>query len=457
MSKWFFSLQFRLVLGFALVLALALASVSWYVGFAAQREVEKFQLEVEEARAARIERVISRFYAARQGWSGLQPTLEQAGSLYEWRIRVKDMQGRVVGDSHQRLGTLLSGSAKHGTRFFPVFDKGQEVGTVGMVPGAVPSELPEPPISRIVGVLNRSLLWTGGAAGAGGVLLVSLLSGRVLAPARTLSVAAQRLGQGDLSQRVPASGRDEIGQLSRTFNSMAEDLEKAEVQRRSLMADVAHELRTPLSNIQGYLEAVRDGLLQPDTGTIDTIYQQVLHLTRLVEDLRLLALAEAGALSLNWEHDSLEEVLRRSVESFRPRAEAKNVALSLQVQPQFPLVQMDRTRIAQVVANLVENAIFHTPEGGAVTIGAEVTGPDNAPIARVVVADTGEGLPPEDRPQVFERFYRVDPSRSRATGGVGLGLTIAKQLVEAHGGIIGVESTPGEGSKFFFELPLTHT
>ena len=169
-----------------------------------------------------------------------------------------------------------------------------------------------------------------------------------------------------------------------------------------------------------------------------------------MEDLRLLALAEAGALRLNRELDSLADVLHRSVEAIRPRAEAKGVAVSLDAQPDFPLIEIDRTRVAQVVGNLLENAIQHTPEGGQVAVLAEVTGS----AARVTVADTGEGIPPEDIPQVFERFYRVDASRSRATGGVGLGLTIAKQLVEAHGGNIRAESTPGKGSRFIFELPL---
>tara|TARA_B100000315_G_scaffold215101_1_gene214150 strand:+ start:252 stop:1043 length:792 start_codon:yes stop_codon:yes gene_type:complete len=255
---------------------------------------------------------------------------------------------------------------------------------------------------------------------------------------------------------VSTTGQNEISQLARTFNSMAEDLERAEGQRRSLMADVAHELRTPLSNIQGYIEAVRDGLLQPDASTMDTIHQQVLHLARLVEDLRLLALAEAGALTLTWRPESLEDVLRRAVEPFRPRAEAKGVALSLEIPPRLPLLEMDRTRIAQVVANLLENAIVHTPEGGRVTVSAEMAGPESRAMAKVIVADTGEGLPPEDLPLVFERFYRVDCSRTRSTGGAGLGLTIAKQLVEAHGGNISAESVLGQGSRVVFELPSTH-
>ncbi|MFH1560342.1 MAG: ATP-binding protein [Chloroflexota bacterium] len=451
MASWFFSLQFRLIAAFALVLALALVSVSAYVGFAAKQETERFEKEVEKARAARMEQLVTQYYATRRGWVGLQSVIEQASSLYGWYIVVSDMEGHIMADSHQAIGTPEM-MGMRGSRLFPVLSSGREVGSVVVAPSVAPQVAPEPSVSILVSALNRSLLLTGLAAGAGGILLVSLLSRQVLAPVRGLSSATRLLGQGDLSQRVTTQGRDEIAHLGRTFNSMAEGLEEAEQQRRSLMADVAHELRTPLSNIQGYLEAVRDGLLQPNSDTIDTIYQQVLHLAHLVEDLRLLALAEAGALRLDTDLDSLEEVLRRSVEAVRPRAEARGVSLSLEVPPDLPLVEMDRTRIAQVVGNLLENAILHTPKAGRVTVLAEVTGTS---AARVTVADTGSGIPPGDLPQVFDRFYRVDPSRTRSTGGAGLGLTIAKQLIEAHGGAIRVESEPGNGSRFVFELPQT--
>ena len=218
-----------------------------------------------------------------------------------------------------------------------------------------------------------------------------------------------------------------------------------------MVADVAHELRTPLSNIQGYLEAVKDGLLEPNEETIDTIYQQAVHLSQLVEDLRLLAQVEGGSLGLNLAPDSLPEVLRRSVEAFRARAEAAGVELSIYTPADFPLVTMDRTRIAQVAANLLENAIRHTPSGGRVEVRL-----GEAAIAKatVTVSDSGEGIPTQELPNRFERFHRVDPSRARSTGGAGMGLTIAKQLVEAHGGYIYAESTLGHGSRFTFEIPL---
>lgn len=298
---------------------------------------------------------------------------------------------------------------------------------------------------------NRSLLWAGAAAGSAGLLLVSLTSRRMLRSVRTLTSAARRMGGGDLSQRVPAEGRDEIGELARTFNAMADGLESAERQRRNMVADAAHELRTPLSNIRGYVEAVRDGVLESDPETLATIHQQVLYLTDLVDDLRLLAETEASDFGLNRELGSLFEIVRTSVEGVRARAEARGVVLEIDLPAESPSLDFDRTRISQVVGNLLDNAIRHTPAGGTVTASVGV----RPAVATVSVADTGEGIPAEITPFVFERFYRVDPSRSRSTGGAGLGLTIARQLVEAHGGSIRVQSAAGEGTTITFDLPLT--
>ena len=315
----------------------------------------------------------------------------------------------------------------------------------------MPGAVREPPISRLASTVNRYLLWAGLASGVVGVLMVSLVSRRLLSPMQALGSSARRLGGGDLSQRVATTGPTELADLAGSFNTMAGSLQNAEEQRRNLVADVAHELRTPLSNIQGYLEAVKDGLLEANEETIDTIYQQALHLSQLVEDLRLLALVEGGNLRLNLVEDSLPDVLNRSVEAFRARAEAEGIELAIQTPTGFPLVNMDRTRMARVVSNLLETAIHHTPRSGRVELILAEAGPTRATIT---VSDTGEGIPAEELPNLFERFHRVDPSRTRSTGGAGLGLTIAKQLVEAHGGYIYAESTLGHGSRFTFEIPL---
>jgi signal transduction histidine kinase len=446
MRNWFASLQFRLILAFTLVLALAFSSVNFYVGIMAQREAERFEQIREEARAARAAQVVSRFYSPQDGWVELQPALERAGPLSGGRLIVRDVTGRVVADSSPGFDRP-AGTAGY---FLPIEVGGRKVGSVQLSDTDAGNTIREPAVSRLASAVNRSLFWSGLLAVGGGMLLIGLLSRRILAPVQSLTAAAQQLGRGDLTQRVYDEAPGEIGQLASTFNAMAENLEKAEKQRRSLVADVAHELRTPLSNIQGYLEAVKDGLLQPDGKTIDIIYQQVVHVVQLVEDLRVLAMAESGTLRLHLESGSMEELLRQAVDAFRPRAEAKGVDLSVWVQPELPDVLMDRTRIAQVVANLLENAIFHTPEGGSVAVSAR----NSNSVLTVAVSDTGPGISSNDLDLVFERFYRVDLSRTRSTGGTGLGLTIAKQLIETHRGSVGVESSTDQGSRFYFNLPL---
>jgi len=451
MRSWFSSLQFRLIVAFTLVLILAFGSVNLFVGYAAQREAERFESRLGAARSHRVHQMVSQYYSPQRGWADLQPSLLQAGRLSGRRIIVTNNRGDVVGDS--QLGQARPWRPNDPVGFVvPIQIDGAQVGTLRVVNANSREIIGDPPVSRLAAAVNLRLFWTGLAAVAGGIFLIALMSRRILAPVHSLTSAARQLGQGDLAQRVTDSAPGEIGQLARTFNAMAEYLEKAEVQRRSLVADVAHELRTPLSNVQGYLEAVKDGVLPPDEQTVDTIYQQVRHVVQLVDDLRLLALADAGAMRLDRQSTSIEDLLSQSAEAFGPAAETKGVSLMIQPSGQLPPVSADRTRIAQVLSNLLDNAIFHSPPGEVVTINAREI--DHT--VRVCVEDAGPGISPSDQELLFDRFYRTDSSRARSTGGTGLGLTIAKQLVEAHGGIIGVDSKLNEGSRFFFELPVEH-
>ena len=467
--SWFTGLQFRLILAFTFILALTLGAVGVFVSFAAEKETDRFRTRNQEFRVGRVHRVIARHYAENRDWEGVQPSLEQAGSFFDRRFLVTDQKGQVVGDSHPRRDKEKFGHHIRG-KSLPIVVEDRPVGFLllesseidGSPEGAAtvsppspqppgPDQVREPLVSRVTATVNRSLFWTGLAAAIGGILLMSFMSRRILSPLQALGGAAYRLGQGDLGQRVPSSGPGEIRQLGDTFNTMAENLQAAENQRRNLTADVAHELRTPLSNIQGYLDAVNDGLLVPNQATIDTLRQQTAHLVALVEDLRLLAMAEAGSLVLQTQSESLRLTLEESMEAFRPRAEAKDIQLALEVAPGLPEIELDRTRISQVVSNLLENAVFNTPEGGEVTLRAV----EAESAVTVSVSDTGPGIAPEDVSRIFDRFYRVDPSRARATGGAGLGLTIARQLVEAHGGSIWVDSEVGNGAAFSFSLLIT--
>ena len=449
MVRWFQGLQFRLILGFSLALGLALVAVGVYTGYAANREVEQFSKRLEEARIARVEEMISLSYSQRRDWSGIQSIVERAGSLYGKRIVVRDSEGRVIADSQAGRGRLPA-AWRGADRFSPIRTGSEEIVFLTLAPGQVESEVAEPAISRVVSAVNWSLVWAGLGAWVGGALMVAMMSGRILSPVRALTGAALRLGRGNLDERVEVRSSDEIGQLGRTFNAMADQLQRGEQQRVRLMSDVAHELRTPLSNVQGYLEAMRDGVLTATPAAIDVVHQQAMHLGRLVEDLGLISQADAGALSLDFEESSLVELAASLVEAFRPASEGKGIALRLAASPELPMVRMDRTRIAQALGNLLDNGVRHTPEGGEVVVSVGQVGD----CVQVSVEDTGEGIPEEELEQVFDRFYRVDPSRSRATGGTGLGLTIARQLVEAHGGTIRAEGRPEGGSRFVFELPV---
>jgi two-component system sensor histidine kinase BaeS len=282
---------------------------------------------------------------------------------------------------------------------------------------------------------------------AAAVVVALLLSLRVLRPVRALTGAAAAVGAGDLARRVPAKGRDEIAELGRSFNLMADSLQASEERQQRLVADVAHELRTPLANLRGYLEAVRDGVVEPTPALVASLHEEVLLQQRTVEDLQDLALAEAGALTYHCGPLDLGDIADAAVTAHRATAEAAGVALRVERSP-APVVG-DADRLRQLVGNLVTNAVSATPSSGNVTVRARADGAS----ASVEVSDTGTGIAPADLPHVFERLWRADAARRRSTGGSGLGLAIARRIAEDHGGTIRVASTTGEGSTFTVLLP----
>lgn len=278
---------------------------------------------------------------------------------------------------------------------------------------------------------------------------ITVLAGRRLVrPIRELTSAAQRMEAGDRRTRVPVTGADELTRLAHAFNAMAEAVERNEAHRRTLVSDLAHELRNPLVNIRGDLEAAEDGLVALDAYLVGSLLEETSLLERLITDLGDLALAESGFLRLHPHDSDLAEIATQVASAQRTAADAAGVTLVVAADRPAP-VYADATRIRQALTNLVTNALRYTPSGGTVRIAANVDGRD----ATLEVTDTGSGIDAQHLPHLFDRFYRADPSRTRATGGTGLGLAITKTLVEAHGGTITVASEPGQGTTFTIRLP----
>lgn len=303
--------------------------------------------------------------------------------------------------------------------------------------------------------LLYSLLAAGVVATVAAALASLLVSRRLVEPLRYVSAATSRIASGRYGERVPVRDADELGELSQSFNAMARALEEAERRRMEVISDVSHELRTPLSTIRGYMEGLAEGVVEPSQETWTLLYAEFERLGRLVDDLRRLSRAEAGQLDLSMAPMSPAEAVRLAVGGMLPLFDEKSVELKSAVSEDLPSILADVDRVVQVLSNLLSNALRHTPDGGRVVVKAEASGDD----VTFEVTDTGTGIAPEHLERVFERFYRVDKSRSRgeARGGSGVGLAISRALVEAMGGRIRVDSPGlGEGATFVFTLPVSH-
>ncbi|MER7954222.1 ATP-binding protein [Streptomyces sp. NPDC096030] len=283
---------------------------------------------------------------------------------------------------------------------------------------------------------------------AAAIVCTLLLSRTVLRPVRALTAASRGLGEGDLGRRVPGAGKDEIAELGRSFNRMADSLQASEERQRRLVGDIAHELRTPLANLRGYLEALRDGVLEPDAELLDSLHEEVLLQQRIVDDLQDLALAEAGALTYHRGELDARELVETCRTAHSALASAAGVRLTADT-PGPVRLYGDPGRLRQALSNLVGNAVRHTAPGGGVRL--ELAERDE--MVRIAVRDTGSGIPAADLPRLFDRFWRADAARGRDTGGSGLGLSIARQIVADHHGAVEVTSEVGVGTVFTIVLP----
>jgi len=440
------SLRFRLLASTVLVVLVAVSVTALFASRSTASEFNSYLAHGNARQQHRFVMMLTSAYGQAQTWDGVQPLVEQLGQFTGERAILADANGKIVGDSdHDLVGKTVNGNWSPSSR---LVIGGVQVGALYLNSVAKSS----PADAGFLATVNRAVLVGALVAGVVAVLVTLALSHRVVRPVELLTAAARRMETGDLTARVNVASGDEIGELARAFNSMAGGLARLEQLRRNMVSDVAHELRTPLTNIRGYLEAAQDGVAAPDATWATNLYKEAMSLNRLVDDLQELALAEAGQLHLERQPIDMGGVARAALEAVRARAEERGLQLSLDAPSTegMPLVEADPHRIRQVLCNLLNNALDFTPRGGQVAI---VVQPDSQWV-RVEVRDTGRGIAPEHLPFVFERFYRADKSRARATGGAGLGLSIVKQLVEAHGGRVWAESAVGAGSVFSFVLPV---
>lgn len=295
---------------------------------------------------------------------------------------------------------------------------------------------------------HKSLWWIGFLFAGMGLVVSYFLSGNITRPLRQLSQAAEKIRQGHLKQEVPVETQDEVGQLAAVFNQMSAELAANESNRQEFLANIAHELKTPLAVLQGHLESMLDGVEEPEPEKLFSMQEEVMRLTRLVGDLRDLSLAQVHQLELHLQPVDLGEKAERAAELLEPLLEEKRLHFVKNMAPSLPVRQLDPDRVNQILYNLITNAIRYTHPGTAILLQTEPVGKR----VRLIIADEGPGIAPEDLDHIFEQFYRGDKSRNRASGGSGIGLSLAKSFVEAQDGTITARNRKEGGAEFVVEL-----
>jgi len=455
------SLVSKFFLAFVLVVSAGIGTVSLMARSAAEREVRFFMDLGGFDDLQRVADYLSAYYQGRGSWQGVEPLFSgehmigshmtgplSRGFMNRMRsagLTLADSSGLVIAGEHHEVGSEVLGSELSAA--IPIIVDGETIGFLFL-----DDEAPLGPDENFLMRVGQSLFLAALVAGSVALVVGGLLVFNLLRPVRDLTSAARALAKGDLSMRVPVRGADELGDLSHAFNQMAGNLERAETLRQEVTADIAHELRNPLAVIQARLEAILDNVNPATPENIEVVLEQSRLLNRLVDDLRTLALADAGELDLHRTEVDLAALLRRVSRNHADQAQAKGVDFHFDAGEAKEIkVSVDPFRLEQVVVNLLSNALRHAPRSGEVIL--KVSAGEDAGAARIEVLDNGEGIPEEAMENVFVRFYRGDKGRSRQVGGTGLGLAIARKLVEAHGGTISAGNRPEGGAIFSVEIP----
>ena len=445
------SITLKMVLAF---LGIALVSIVLIVLLARWNTGTEFSRFVTDRRGADLAQTLANYYSTQKSWNGVGetittetvPQVPNGAPPRESFFTLADENGTVVfpGQGYHLGEQVRQRDLEQG---IVISVNGKTVGTLVM--GRAPFE-GNPREEEFIRRTNLML-----AYGAVGTSLIALLLGIFLSrtltrPIRELTEATHAVADGELGRQVSVRSRDEMGKLAESFNKMSTDLARSTETRKQMTADIAHELRTPLSLIIGHAEAVHDGVLPPTNENFEIIREESLRLEHLVDDLRTLSLADAGELSVNLQEVSPQKLLDDLRTSYMHIASQKGVKIQLDTASDIPMLNIDPGRMTQVLTNILDNALKHTPEGGLIELSVQKVG-DGVELA---VQDSGPGIEGEDTNRIFERFYRTDSARNRDDGGSGLGLAIAKSIVEMHQGQIWAESKPGQGLKIIIRFPI---
>lgn len=454
-------MRLRLILSFILIVFIAIGSILLIFRVQTANAVRAFVYRGGVAGMEKTVTALENYYRANGSWEGVAAAFNE-----NTRQRAKGQDGHggpPLGRGIQRLqladnaGRILLDTANPNpagrltlmerSRAIELRVDGRRVGYLYPVGAENVSRAAE---KNLLDRLTRSAV-TAALLASGVALAVALfLSYRLLRPVHELTRAARQLADGDLSQRVPVRGDDELATLAATFNQMADSLQQAEARRRALTADIAHELRTPLAVQRAHLEALEDGIYGLNLDNLTPIEEQNRLLTRLVDDLRTLALADSGQLELVRTPVDFAALIRKVAAGLEPRAADRQIEIRLALDDSCPPLTLDAQRIEQILNNLLDNALRHTPDGGSITCSLTC----HPLSAALTIRDSGPGIPEDALPHLFERFYRADKSRARAEGGTGLGLSIARKLAQAHGGDLTAANHPEGGAVFTLELPV---
>lgn len=455
------SLAIKLILAFLIVSLTGVMLVAIFVGQQMQPEFGKFVLNRYKID---LINTLTEYYKGSKSWEGISAILvrDKSGHWRHWgRIWVPVTlinANKVVVYSGQYYKTGEQMTQSDIKNKVPIEIDGKTVGWLlfdSIENSSQPMlELPEMDFLKRI---NRVIIFSALVAAITALLLGVLLARNISRPVHELTEATKIIAKGELGHQVPVRTKDELGELAASFNKMSSDLEHSNKLRHQMTTNIAHDLRTPLSVILGYAEALSDGKLEGTSEVYDVIHSEAKHLGYLIDDLRTLSLADAGELSLNRRHVSPYKLLKRTASAYMAQAKKQNIMLQVKASEDLPKVNVDPDRMAQVLGNLASNALRYIPKGGQIIFSAKYQ-PESVEekinTIQLQIQDNGTGIDSKDLPHIFERFYRGDKSRKQKKGETGLGLAIAKSLIEAHGGTISVESTIGKGTTFIISLQL---